>query len=102
MSTDHGEHAPTAAELDAMTTGELRQRAFAAAEHRHDLRFFWDLVKHLRAGEDFAADDGSAGGLGESVTGLVELVQGLLGNDDGGALEPMLRARYIEYLTNRT
>jgi hypothetical protein len=92
---------PSAAELDAMTTGELRERAFAAAEHHHDVRFFWDLIKHLHASEDFGADDGSAGGLGESVNGLVELVQGLLGKDDGGSMEPLLRARYIDYLTSR-
>jgi hypothetical protein len=87
------------AALDALETDELRKRAFALAERRRDLGFFWDLVKHLRGAEDFAADDGSAGGLGESITGVIELVEELLGRHDG-SLEPLLRARYLDYLTS--
>jgi hypothetical protein len=98
MSTDQGDQPKTAAELDALPTKELRERAFSAAEHRHDIGFFWDLVKHLRGSEDFGSDDGSAGGLGGSITGVVEMVNELLGHHDG-SLEPMLRARYIDYLT---
>jgi hypothetical protein len=96
MTTDHGDPL-TAAELDALSTHELRERAFAAAERKHDLGFFWDLLKHLESSESFGADDGSAGGLGESITGVVELVSELLGRHDG-SLEPLLRARYISYL----
>jgi hypothetical protein len=99
MSTDKGDQPTTAAELDALPTKELRERAFSVAEHRRDVGFFWDLVKHLRAGEDLGSDDGSAGGLGGSITGAVELVNELLGNHDG-SLEPLLRARYIDYLTS--
>jgi hypothetical protein len=86
-------------ELDALSTEQLRERAFAKAEHARDLGFFWDLLKHLRAGGDFGSDDGSAGGLGQSITGLVELVNELLGNHDG-SMEPLLRARYIDYLSS--
>ena len=39
---------PSVDELDALTTEELRHRAFALAEHKHDLRFFWDIVKHMK------------------------------------------------------
>jgi hypothetical protein len=99
MPTDERDKPLSFDELDALSTNELRQRAFAAAEHRHDVGFFWDIVKHLRGSEDFGADDGSAGGLGESITGVVEVVNGLLGRHDGSR-EPMLRARYIEYLTS--
>jgi hypothetical protein len=84
-------------ELDALSTPDLREQAFAMAEHRRDLGFFWDLVKHLRASGDFGADDGSAGGLGESITGAIEYVSTLLGRHDGSN-EPLLRARYIAYL----
>jgi hypothetical protein len=99
MPTDHdAEHASIAA-LDALSTDELRERAFGRAEQHHDVGFFWDLVKHLRGAGDLAADDGSAGGLGESITGAVELVRELLGSHDG-SLEPLLRARYIDYLSS--
>jgi hypothetical protein len=92
MPTDQGDRHASFAELDALSTDELRERAFAKAEHHRDVGFFWDLVKHLRGAGDLAADDGSAGGLGESINEL-------LGNHDG-SLQPLLRARYIDYLTS--
>ncbi len=88
---------PTFDSLDALTTEQLREQAFSKAEHARDLRFFWDLVKHLPGSDDLGADDGSAGGLGESISGAIELVGELLGKHDGSA-EPLLRARYIDYL----
>jgi hypothetical protein len=92
---------PTDAEdfttLDALTTSELRERAFTKAEHSHDIGFFWDLVKHLGASEAIGSDDGSAGGLGEGIGGAIGLVRDLLGRHEE-ASEPMLRARYIDYL----
>jgi hypothetical protein len=97
MSTDSPDQPQSVADLDALSTSELRERAFAAAEHHHDVGFFWDLVKHLRGSESIGADDGSAGGLGESISGAVDLVSELLGRHDG-SLEPLLRARYIDYL----
>lgn len=83
--------------LDALPTNELRERAFSKAEHAHDVGFFWDLVKHLGASESIGSDDGSAGGLGEGISGAIDLVRDLLGHQDSDA-EPMLRARYIDYL----
>jgi hypothetical protein len=97
MPTDEAAQPPTFAELDALSTNELRERAFAAAEHRHDLGFFWDVTKHLHGAGDFAADDGSAGGLGESISGAVEVVSELLGRHDDSE-NPMLRAHFIDYL----
>ncbi|HTR69233.1 MAG TPA: hypothetical protein VMH41_03280 [Mycobacteriales bacterium] len=97
MTTDEPSAAPTFAELDALSDRDLRERAFAVAEHHHDLGFFWDLVKHLRGAEDFGSDDGSAGGLGESLTGAAEVVAGLLGRGED-TLDPMVRARFISYL----
>jgi hypothetical protein len=95
MSTEPG---TAADDLDALATQELRERAFAKAERAHDIGFFWDLVTHLGASDSLAADDGSAGGLGESISGAIELVGELLGRHDG-SMEPLLRARYIDYLT---
>jgi len=97
MSADAGDGVPSVSELDQLSTHDLRERAFARAEHERDVGFFWDLVKHLKSSESIGADDGSAGGLGESITGVVELVNELLGNHDG-SMEPLLRARYIDYL----
>jgi hypothetical protein len=88
---------PTFDELDALTTEQLREQAFSKAERARDLRFFWDLVKHLPGSDDLGSDDGSAGGLGESISGAIEVVGELLGRHDG-SVDPMLRARYIDYL----
>jgi hypothetical protein len=96
MSTESNDP-PDLAELDALPTDELRERAFARAERHHDVGFFWDLIKHLRTVESLGADDGSAGGLGETITSAIDLTRELLGKH-GGTLEPLLRARYIDYL----
>ncbi|MBV9870471.1 MAG: hypothetical protein JO214_07595 [Frankiaceae bacterium] len=85
------------AELDALTTEQLREKAFDRAQEHRDVGFFWDLIKHLRGGGEIGSDDGSAGGLGESITGVIDVVNELLGHHDSD-LEPLLRARYIDYL----
>ena len=61
------------ADLDALTTEQLRQQAFERARAEHDLGFFWDLVKHLRSARNLAAEDGSSGGLTGSIAEVVEL-----------------------------
>jgi hypothetical protein len=98
MSTEQPGPPLSFAELDALPTDQLREQAFSKAEHAHDVGFFWDLIKHLRASGEFGSDDGSAGGLGESITGLVDLINEMVGNHDG-SMEPLLRARYIDYLS---
>jgi hypothetical protein len=88
------------AELDAFTTEELRQQAFALAEHKHDVGFFWDVVKHLPESGALASEDGSLG----NITGsLIETIQAahemFSGHLDGlGAAEPLVRAKFIDYL----
>jgi hypothetical protein len=84
-------------DLDALSTEELRQRAFDRAKDKHDVGFFWDLVKHLRASQSLAAEDGSAGGLTGSISEAVELVRELMGKGLGDE-EPLLRARFLDYL----
>jgi hypothetical protein len=88
---------PTVEELDALPTEELRHRAFERAESKRDVGFFWDLVKHLEPSRDLAADDGSAGGVTGGIAEAVEVVRELMGRDLG-ALEPLVRARFIDYL----
>ena len=88
---------PSVDELDQLSTEELRRRAFDRAEERRDVGFFWDLVKHLDATQDLAREDGSAGHLTGGIAEAVEVVRELLGHDLGDA-EPLVRARFIDYL----
>lgn len=99
MSSDSDAHvhADLQAELDGLSTEELRKRAFHHAERHGDVGFFWDLIRHLPSAADLADDDGSMGAVSGGIAETVELVRELLGKDLGET-EPLLRARYIEYL----
>ncbi len=90
---------PQAADLDALSTDELRARAFDKAEHAKDVGFFWDVVKHMRSSSAIAGEDGSSGAITASITELVHLVRELMGKEPLGADEPLLRARFIDYLS---
>ncbi|HZG96236.1 MAG TPA: hypothetical protein VEZ46_16170 [Mycobacteriales bacterium] len=84
------------AELDELDTEELRSRAFATAEKRHDVRFFWDLAKHLPASGDAATDDGFSGP-GTTIADFLELFREMRGRVTPER-EPLLRAHFIDYL----
>jgi hypothetical protein len=84
-------------ELDRLPTDELRRMAFDRAESRHDLEFFWDLVRHLPSSDDLAAEDGSTGNITGGIGQVVELVAELMGRGLGDA-EPLVRARFISYI----
>jgi hypothetical protein len=86
-------------DLHALSTEELRRLAFEKAERGKDVGFFWDLVKHTRGASAIAAEDGSSGGITGSVTELVHLVRELTGKDPLGEDEPLLRARFVDYLS---
>ena len=88
---------PSVEELDQLSTDELRQRAFDRAESKRDVAFFWDLVRHLPAAENVAAEDASAGHITGGIAEAIETVRELLGHDLG-EMEPLLRARFIDYL----
>ena len=83
------------ADLDALTTDDLRHQAFEKARDAHDVGFFWDLVKHLRASR--TSGDGSSGSLTGSLAEAVDAVRELMGKDLGDD-EPLLRARFLDYL----
>ena len=85
-------------QLDHLSTDQLRQRAFAKAEHARDVGFFWDVVKHMRASQAIAGEDGSSGAITGSITELVHLVRELSGRQPLGEDEPLLRARFLDYL----
>ena len=84
--------------LHLLSTDELRQRAFSKAEDAKDVGFFWDLVKHMRASQAIAGEDGSSGAITGSITELVHLVRELTGREPLGEDEPLLRARFLDYL----
>jgi hypothetical protein len=77
---------------------ELRQAAFEKARDKHDIGFFWDLVKHLRASASFAAEDGSLGGIGGSITDAIEIVREMLGKDLTEDERALLQAKFETYL----
>jgi len=79
---------------------ELRQAAFEKARDKHDVGFFWDLVKHLRSSASFATDDGSMGGIGASITDAIEIVRELLGKDLSDDERALLQAKFESYLAS--
>lgn len=85
--------------LDQLSTDELRRRAFEKAESSKDVGFFWDLVKHMRASQAIAGEDGSSGAITGSITEMVHLVRELMGKEPLGEDEPLLRARFLDYLS---
>ncbi|MDP9436315.1 MAG: hypothetical protein M3P93_14460 [Actinomycetota bacterium] len=84
-------------DLDSLSTEELRSRAFEKAQSARDLHFFWDLAKHLRGARALAVEDGSSGALTGSITELVDLAREMMGKDLGDD-EPLVRARFLDYL----
>ena len=90
---------PSVDELDQLSTEELRRRAFERAERHRDVGFFWDLLKHLRASGDLASEDASAGNITGGIAEAVEAVRELMGHDLGHQ-EPLVRARFIDYIRN--
>lgn len=84
-------------DLDALTTEELRHRAFEKARTDRDVGFVWDVVKHLRSTRGIASGDASAGAITGSVSEVVEIARELMGKDLGDD-EPLLRAKFLDYL----
>lgn len=86
--------------LDELPTLELRELAFARARKRRDLGFYWDVVRHLPHAPEAEEVDGSLGSLGAAIDSVTSLWHELTGHDtDYGAAEPLLRAKFIDYLT---
>jgi hypothetical protein len=93
MTTDHLD------ELNALPTEELRKRAFARAVDRHDVGFFWSVLRHLPHAEDAQELDASLGAVGASVDDAVAIWQEFMGHRGYGDAEPLLRAAFIDYLS---
>jgi hypothetical protein len=87
----------TFAELDALPTEELRERAFARARERLDLHFFWSVFKRLPDSDEAALLDGAPNTVGPTIDEAVALWRELTGHGYGEQ-EPLLRAAFIDYL----
>jgi hypothetical protein len=88
----------TFAELDGLSTEELRERAFARARERRDIAFFWSVFKHLPDADEAASLDGAPHSVGPTVDEFVALWRELTGRGGYGEQEPLLRAAFIDYL----
>jgi hypothetical protein len=86
----------TLEQLDAMPTEELRERAFALARQRRDIKFFWDLFTHVTHSDD-DTQDGWLGSLDATIDDAVALWREATGHDYGGN-EPLVRAAFIDYI----
>ena len=94
---------PSFAELDALPTEELRERAFTVARKHHDIKFIWSVFKHLPDSDDAAELDGAPNSIGPTIDEAVALWRELRGRggyeEHGyGEQEPLLRAAFIDYL----
>lgn len=84
------------AELDALTTEQLREKAFSVAERHVDVGFFWDLLRHLPASANVARDD-SFSAASATLSDAIELFREFRG-DHLGDSEPLVRAYFLDYL----
>ena len=84
------------AELDALSTEELRDRAFDLARSRKDVKFFWSLFTHVPHGNKDTQDGwlGSFAATVEDAAGLWREVT----HHEYGESEPLVRAAFIDYL----
>jgi hypothetical protein len=85
------------AELDALPTEALRERAFAKARHKRDVRFFWSVLKHLPDSDEAASLDGAPNSVGPTIDEAFALWREAEGHGYGEN-EPLLRAAFIDYL----
>lgn len=77
---------------------ELRDKAFALAESRHDVGFFYDLFRHTPAMTAMATEGGSLGETSGSLIELVSAAREAFGSESVGELEPLFVARFATYL----
>lgn len=84
-----------AAELEALPSKELHDRAMGLARERHDVGFLWDLLRAIPA---------AAASAGEVGRAEFDLLHGLslleeFTHAGEGEMADALRPFYIEYLT---
>ena len=84
--------------LEDLPYDELRDRAFAIAEQRHDLGFFIDLFNHTPAMHDASDEGGSLGDISGSLVESVSAARQAFGRESVGDLEPLFVARFATYI----
>lgn len=77
---------------------ELKGRAINLAKKRHDIGFFYDLLRHTPAINATADEGGSLGEFSGSILEMVEAAHQVFGSGQVGDMEPLFRARFEEYL----
>ena len=91
------DHPTDLATLDALSTEELRDRAFTRARKHGDIGFFWNLIERLPSARETESNDESLGSVGTSIEEAVGLWRQLTGHEYGEQ-EPIIRAAFIDYL----
>jgi hypothetical protein len=81
-------------ELDKLSTGQLRDRAFRVARHRLDIAFFWRLIEYAPVAE---AIGGHTRHAQADVLSLSATVEDAI-NSGESDVEDALRPIYIDYL----
>ncbi|MEW2385616.1 hypothetical protein AB0873_26490 [Micromonospora sp. NPDC047707] len=84
-------------ELDALSTEELREQAFAVARKHRDVRFFWSVLRHLPNADEAEVLDGAPNSVGPTVDEAVALWREMTGHGYQESA-PLLRAAFIDYL----
>lgn len=90
--------------LDALSTDELKERAVTMARERGDIGFLWELVKHLPQSGEFTQEDGATTGVVTTFNDVLAVVEQVFGHQmsNVGDLEPLFRARFVDYLSSHT
>jgi len=87
----------TREELDALSSKELHDRAFAEAKRHADVGFFWNLLKAIPAAEAAIGEEEEAE---QDVMTLRGRLNDLTHSGEGD-LADALRPLYIDYLLKR-
>lgn len=82
------------AELDALSSAELHDRAFHYAQRHLDVKFFWQLLQAIPAAQAAGGDLAEADADVQSTSALVAD----LFDEDDGELADGLRPFYLDYL----
>ncbi|MER7275795.1 hypothetical protein ABT369_15175 [Dactylosporangium sp. NPDC000244] len=83
-------------QLEALSTEELRDRAFALARQKRDIKFFWDLFTHVTYSDE-DTQDGWIGSLDATIDDAVALWREVT-KHEYGENEPLVRAAFIDYI----
>jgi hypothetical protein len=86
---------PDIEDLDALSSGELHDRAVKLAVGRGDVKFLWRLLRNIPAAEAIAGDPGRGQ---TDILHVTALISDFMASGEGDVAEA-LRPLYLEYLT---